>query len=87
MDEDCGSKSSFGAGVDVGAAAFRAINTHTMIEVREWGHIKSDVGGSAWGKKFFNRIPKKIAGRKGRIEGRVGRFGAYLPNLRNNCVG
>ena len=87
MDEDCGSKSSFGAGIGVGAAAFRAINTHTMIEARDWGHIKSSVGGSALGKKFFNGILKKFVGRKGRIEGCVGRFGAYLPNLRNNCVG
>jgi len=62
VDEDCRGKSSFGAGVDVGAAAFRAINTHTMIEVREWGHIKSDVGRSALGKKFSTEFRKKLLG-------------------------
>jgi len=38
-----------GAGIGVGAAAFRATNTHTMMELRDWGHIKSGVGGSALG--------------------------------------
>ena len=87
MDEGCVGKSTLGPGIGVGAAAFRAIKTHTIIEARGCCHIKSGVGGLVSGKKFFDGFSKKVVGRGGRIEGCVGRFGAYLPNLRNNCVG
>ena len=76
-----------GLGIGVGAAAFRATRTHTIIKARDGCHIKNGDGGSVSGKKFFDGFSKKIVGRKSRIEGCVGRLRAYLPNLRNNCVG
>ena len=64
MDEDCGGKSSLGPGIGVGAAAFRATRTHTIIEARDGCHIKSGVGGSVSGKRFFDGFSKKILGVK-----------------------
>ena len=87
MDEGCGGKSSLGPGIGVGAAAFRATRTHTIIETRGCCHIKSGVGGLVSGKKFSDGFSKTFVGRGGRIEGCVGRLGAYLPNLGSNCVG